>query len=272
MKQSGDTGAVTGASSHWQAYLPYVDARTLKGVGFGHLALSGFRKWQAELACSIFARSFPVPRRYREAARRTAKRMGLAVSLDAYRRVLTACFLERHHVLPARRVLCIGDGYGYLSGLLLELGACSHVTLVDLKPISRIQEARLATAYPDADLTFVAAEDASRIEQSFDLAINIVSFGEMAPDVVEQYFALMRRLPVQWLYCCNRERKEMPGGEVSVFADYPWDPADDHVVDELCPWHQWFLALRPPFRRGYDGPIRHRCSKLTPRASAGGEP
>jgi SAM-dependent methyltransferase len=269
MKQRPDPEHVHGASSHWRAYLLHSDAYGLKGVGFGHMALSGWRRWQAEVACRLFARSFPVPRSYHAAARRSAARMGLTVSQDAYRQVLTARLLERHGVLPAERVLCIGDGYGFLAGLLQELNACAHATLVDLKPISRIQEQRLTRGYPGADLAFVPAEDAPRVRGRFDLAINIVSFGEMAPAVVEQYFTLMRRLPVEWLYCCNRERKEMPGGEVSVFAEYPWRPGDEHVVDELCPWHQWFHALRPPFRRPYDGPIRHRLTRLEPAVSPG---
>jgi hypothetical protein len=270
MRQPDDMSSVHGASSHWRAHLPHIDPHGLKGVGFGHMALSGWGRWKAELACVLFARAFPVPVTYHTAARRTAARMGLAVSQDAYRQVLTVRLLEHHRLLPAKRVLCIGDGYGFVAGLLQESKACAHATLVDLEPISRIQEQRLTRAYPGADLTFVAAQDAGRIEGPFDLAINIESFGEMASEVGEQYFSLMRALPVQWLYCCNRERKEMREGEVSVFAEHPWRrPEDEHVVDELYPWHQWFHALRPPFRRAYDGPIRHRLTRLAPTASPG---
>jgi SAM-dependent methyltransferase len=266
-----DPVVTPGASSHWRAYLRELDPERLTGAGFGHLALTGWRKWQAELACASFAVSFPAGRRYRSAASRTARRMALAMSQDAYRQVLTVQLLERYGVLPADRVLCIGDGYGFLSGLLLELDACRHITLVDLEPISRIQEQRLRAAYPRSDLDFVHAQDAHSIAGAFDVAINIVSFGEMAPAVVRDYFMIMRSLPVGWLYCCNREHKEMPGGEVSIFAEYPWAEGDEHVLDELCPWHQWFRALRPPFRRFYDGPIRHRLTRLLPAGSGNEE-
>jgi hypothetical protein len=96
---------------------------------------------------------------------------------------------------------------------------------------------------------------------------------EMSAGVVAHYFDRLRAAPAQWFYCCNRDRKVMPGGEVSAFLSYPWVPADEHVVDGLCPWHQWYVApVRRPgvfplsLRARYDGPHLHRLTRLAPRA------
>lgn len=62
--------------------------------------------------------------------------------------------------------------------------------------------------------------------------------------------------------CCNRLGKFYPDEIVTKFLEYPWSPDDQVLVDELCPWHQYYYTFLPPFFRPYDGPIQHRLVKL----------
>ena len=94
-----------------------------------------------------------------------------------------------------------------------------------------------------------------------DVALNIASMQEMDPSDISAYFDDLRAIASHRqlaLYCCNREQKRLPDGEVTRFAEYPWCSNDKIVVDELCPWHQQYYVCRPPAYRLYDGPIRHR--------------
>ena len=107
-----------------------------------------------------------------------------------------------------------------------------------------------------------------------DIAVNVASMQEMDSSTVASYFAFLRdRLrPANIFYCCNREWKRLPDGQVSALADYPWVAEDRVLVDEPCPWHQYFLSVRQsptghaprllgipiPGVSHYDGTHRHR--------------
>lgn len=100
------------------------------------------------------------------------------------------------------------------------------------------------------------------------LAVNMVSMQEIDPPVIARYFEAMRHSarPGPAFYCCSREEKTLPNGTVTRFQDYPWQPEDRILVDELCAWNQDYHSTRPPFYRPYDGPIRHRLLRLAPPA------
>lgn len=101
--------------------------------------------------------------------------------------------------------------------------------------------------------------------------------GRMPPDSVRNYFTFIRsHLSAEGLfYCCNREEKVLPGSEVLRFDDYPWNKADSHLLDEEPPFYRWFFSPRPtarslkiadisvPFGRLFDGPMRHRLTRLS---------
>jgi len=105
---------------------------------------------------------------------------------------------------------------------------------------------------------------------------NIASMQEMAPKTVRDYFDFLRRNvdTENLFYCCNRVRKEMPGGEVSDFASYSWSETDTDLIDGVCPWHRYYLAphnsargprvlgLRIPFVNYFDGDHVHRLTRL----------
>ncbi len=93
---------------------------------------------------------------------------------------------------------------------------------------------------------------------------------------MQGYFDFLRAHLVKdnLFYCCNREEKIMPGGEVSKILDYPWNMQDRHLVDEPCPWVKFYVSWhttknglkvfnkRVPLVNYFDGAVRHRLSVL----------
>jgi hypothetical protein len=110
-----------------------------------------------------------------------------------------------------------------------------------------------------------------------DLALNVASMQEMDPSIIADYFALIRERKTRFFYNCNRLEKHLVGGEVTRYMEYPWKTEDQYLVDELCPWHQWFFEMSShceatharfkginiPFIYQYDGPHWHRLVQLS---------
>ena len=191
-------------------------------------------------------------------------------------------------------MIIIGDGYGFLSALIKEIFPNSLICLVDLGKILLFQAYYCEKAYPhslhrlvsessgtisqpDLGFLYCPAEFLEKLDKySFDVAINIASMQEMNQSSINTYFDFLRRYmpPDNLFYCCNRKEKEMPGGEISKFFSYPWCNEDIHLVDEFCPWHNYFLSfsrakngpelfkIRIPFINYFDGPHMHRLTVL----------
>jgi hypothetical protein len=76
--------------------------------------------------------------------------------------------------------------------------------------------------------------------------------------------------------CVNRMRKQLPEGEVSAFAEYPWQGDDEVFIDGQCPFYSHFLApytlpngprlfgVRIPYVNYFDGIHLHRLARLAP--------
>ena len=71
------------------------------------------------------------------------------------------------------------------------------------------------------------------------LVINISSMQEMNPPIIAQYFNFIRNPPNQnsYFYFSNRLEKILFYGTIVNYFKYPWDPKDQFIVDDLCPWH-----------------------------------
>ena len=94
-------------------------------------------------------------------------------------------------------------------------------------------------------------------------------------EVVNNYFSMLRERKTKLFYCCNRLEKTFFDGRVTRFNEYAWKKEDKHLVDEKCPWHQFFFArstnpnlklfnLIPiPLLHRYDGVHWHRLSLLS---------
>jgi hypothetical protein len=193
--------------------------------------------------------------------------MGLAFTQDSVRQLCTLALL-RPLLSDRARVLIIGDGFGVLAALLASQYPTATLHLVDISPAFDEQRSRLSQAFARNEdgtrFTFTHAGDLSAQrfgDRRYDVAVNVASMQEMNPSEVARYFDFMRGR-VTHFYCCNRERKTFPDGTVSAFDEYPWSDRDEVLLDEPCPWHQWYVSYLPPFVHRYDGPTRHRLVRL----------
>jgi hypothetical protein len=228
-----------------------------------------------------------------------ADRQGRAYDLDVLRQVLTLSFtkqMSRDSFSPQATLCVIGDGFASLTALLLASGSAGRVVLVNLTKTLLVDlwylrlwmgayefegAVNLVTDAEGLHQVLAAGEDSNGWRSvvaiqaehhallrhcPIGMAFNVVSMQEMDPPVIAGYFDDLRAIAGKrptLFYCCNREEKMLPDGTVTRFANYPWWPGDQILIDELCPWHQHYYAARPPFYRPYDGPIRHRLVRLS---------
>lgn len=233
--------------------------------------------------------------RYRAVAAKVCSEMGLDATFTVFRQVCCVDLIERHlsDELRSKRmhVLMIGDGIGVLSGLFKAVFPRSTVVMVDIGKTLLYQAYYAQKAHPKAihklandvtdldgvDFVYCPTEDLDVLEKlKFDLAVNSLSMQEMNIATIERYFAFLRRRLDRnnFFYCCNRERKVMPGGEVSEFFNYPWQDGDRFLIDGDCPWQRFYFArhrskngpslfgFRIPLVNFYDGRIVHRLAVL----------
>jgi putative sugar O-methyltransferase len=224
--------------------------------------------------------------------------------LDVLRQVLTLSFLHSHspRKFNLNTTCCVlGDGFASMSSLLLASKLAGRIVLVNLNKTLLVDlwylklwmgserfESCVDLVVDEAGLSQALEKPIVRSDGSYqviavqaschqllqqcpiDVFVNIASMQEMDPPVVKAYFDDMRAVAVNrdlLFYCCNRQEKQMPDGTVSRFADYPWRPDDQVLVDGPCPWHQFYYSIRPPFYRPYDGPHMHRLVTLSPLES-----
>jgi hypothetical protein len=223
-------------------------------------------------------------------------------SYDVFRQCCVASILEPHIVKWKNpNILFIGDGYGILAGLLKSRFTKSQAFLVDIFPALLFQAIILGMCMPESkhsfnspnkikdkecdhqsakpDFIYCFGGDLSVLkEQTFDLVINVASMQEMNRDTVAGYFSFIRsHLGKEGLfYCCNREEKVLPDGEILRFVDYPWHKMDKHLLDSEPKFYRHFFSHRPtlrqlkvgsfavPFGRMFDGPMHHRLTRLSP--------
>jgi putative sugar O-methyltransferase len=274
----------------------------LGGFGGREKPYSELRLWLIKILQKRFRRFGDAFAKFKEIdayAQVLTTRQGRAYDLDVLRQALTLAFL--HDISPQKfnensTVCVIGDGFATMASLLLLSNSASRVILVNLNKILLVDlwylklylgeklfnssvdlvvdEAGLAQALAKSpipgsgllQIIAIKAEDHQLIQKCpIDAVVNIASMQEMDPPVVNEYFNDMRAIAVNrevLFYCCNREEKRLPDGTMSIFKEYPWLPGDKILVDELCPWHEFYYSTRPPFFRRYDGPNMHRLVKL----------
>jgi hypothetical protein len=140
----------------------------------------------------------------------------------------------------------------------------SSVTLVTCK--DDVESATTQESQGSLRIFAVQAENYNILDViPYDLVLNIVSMGEMDPEVVMGYFSVIRSMANKkklYFYCCNRIEKLLPDGTITRFLDYPWSDKDQVEIDERCPWHQEYYSARFPFYHKYDGPVQHRLALM----------
>lgn len=276
-------------SSHWQHYTQdrqVGDDGAVRGIsGFGGSSrYSGLSQLAHDLLQRyVLGATSPV---FRSASyyrgRQIARQQRRAFDMDMLRHACTLELLAKRW-LASDEVCVIGDGQTNFLSAALSSGLFSTVISVNLVDVllSDLQLIEALASVSDADVKIARTQaelDAARFDgakiilvpanraamlhdQNIDAFVNIASFQEMTPEIVHRYFSIIASNKAQ-LYRCNRELKVLPGGERLEFSTWPWQGVAIEL-DELCPWHQKYYAPTPPFRRSYDGPIRHRLARFS---------
>ncbi len=296
------------SSSHWKLYhqsakVEFIDGKIAKltGLGFGDLQIKSFSyrilSWLTTLSYMAQLSNKDELIELIGVSHRVLKRMGLYFTYDCFRQ-LCAWHLISQKLKNKRnlKIINIGDGYGFLSAFIKEMMPDAKICLVDLGKTLLFQAHYCFSAHsnyshalvsdlsqPDiqnitADFIYCPAELLLNLENfSFDVAINISSMQEMTPEVIGGYFDFLRQhlSKDNLFYCCNREEKRLPAGEITRFLLYPWHKNDVHLVDEDCPWYRYFFSwrkaangprlwnIRIPLVNFFDGLIRHRLTILS---------
>jgi len=220
------------------------------------------------------------------AARQIIKRQGRAYDKDVLRHALTLGLLCDHLPLSHSNdpIAVIGDGFANMTALIMETLPHSRVILVNLTKTLLVDLAFLYRAFPNIGYAYVDTESAMKealartdirvlaVRADFfqvlrnaplQLGINILSMMEMTPAVTEGYFGVLRACvrAETAFYCCNRTEKTLSDGTITRFMDYPWNSADQILVDEYSPWDQIGYHGRLPFYYRAN-PIWHRLVYL----------
>jgi SAM-dependent methyltransferase len=181
------------------------------------------------------------------------------------------------HLVGGRAWSCleIGAGSGYLAALIRHLRP-GRLVIVDLPEILPFSFLTLNRIFPDAPfrlphetgnfdadpadrcMYFLTADQAASIPSgSVDLAVNTASFGEMLPEQIAAYFALLRRCARAdgLFFTSNRVEKWMkrPAADADPiairFEDYPWLPGDRDVFYGLSDFHARVQPENPVYSR-----------------------
>jgi len=225
-------------------------------------------------------------------AKRLADDLTFDLTFDVWKQSVALSLLADHWAannLSPRIFAVIGDGYGFLGALIRRHFPDSRIYSIDLPKIlvfqARTHELADAGASMSimseksapAAITFVQPKDLETIPDQIDCAFNIASMQEMNDHSISSYFKFLRAhsTPSSRFYCVNRQHKELPGGEIRRFIDYPWQNDDEVFIDGICPYYTHIaghtesngpriFGVRVPFINHFDGPIMHRLVHLAP--------
>ena len=292
-------------SSHWQLHAREItferqgDELVLRGSWLGTVNSRGgpFSRTGRALERLSYRRvtdrltSYPT---IWKTASNLAHDLSFPLSFDVWRQSVALAVLVDHwaaYNLSPKTFAVIGDGHGFLGALIRRRFPQSKVYSIDLAPLLILQAHTHESTNPDAtisvvspqkleptDVSLVLPQDVEAIPDEIDCGINIASMQEMSDFSIASYFSFLRSHSSERsrFYCINRLRKELPGGEVTEFTNYPWRNEDEIFIDGPCPYYAhffsratlpkgpWVLGVRVPFVNHFDGIVMHRLARLTP--------
>jgi len=220
-----------------------------------------------------------------------ARDLKIDIDYNVWKQTVALAVLVDHwnaHDLTPETFALIGDGAGFLGALIHRCVPKSVIYCIDLPKMLVFQaQTHGAAGHSDAmslmhrhgdgptPITYVLPKDIGVIPGTIDCAINIASMQEMTPVSIQAYFDFIRERSTadSRFYCVNRQEKELPGGEIVRFVDYPWRESDRTFIDGPCPYYAYYfgrtqptgptvLGQRVPLVNRFDGAIWHRLTQL----------
>lgn len=255
-------------SDHWERYARLNKVRVedgyavvSAGAGFDSEYELNFRSATAREKAGALLRRFlgrSDLRRYRVAYERVWS-LPAPMSHSPHQ-ILAANYMHYLAPHPAATYLEIGAGTGYLAAMVRRVWR-ARVTIIDLREILPLGFLYMHRCFPDAtfalpgedmlgaEMTFLTSGDGLAAD-SFDLAVNTASFGEMPKAVIADYFRLLRRVlkPGALFFTVNREEKWMDGVPIR-FNEYPWLPEDADLLFARSPLHEITQPQNPTLMR-----------------------
>lgn len=295
-------------SSHWKLNYEKFNVQldgegnvqSLEGTGFGYVKI---RDPLAKLLSYICYISYLVKLssrfdilRLMVPSFRVCRAMQVFLSFDCFKQICSLALIIKNMSIGMKKkrlvFLIVGDGYGFLSSLIKFVFPNSTIVLVDIGKTLLFQAFYCQTVHPESvhkgvnedfdiktvDFLYCPCEYLEKLDMfKYDILINIVSMQEMNYLTIKRYFCFFRKYcnTESLFYCCNRELKILPAGEVSEFKKYPWEDRDEHLIDEYCPWCKYALfyqqrqnvprifSVKGPFIHYFDEPIMHRLTVLS---------
>lgn len=261
-------------SSYWKEYLPdnseYMNEFAF--LGFGSYTKKNIKNYLFNILIRIiFGKDIFKTKTYK-AYKFEYDKIDRYIDIDVIRHIFTFEMLKKY--INPKSICIIGDGklngvlgahltfpnakiYSVnLSEVLINDNLILEKTDIDLKKSITLVEDLNKKNYDNNKLYIVPSINKKFLnDKKIELFINIVSFQEMTPKEVNEYFEIIKNNRSK-LYCCNREHKKLPGGEELYFEKYPFLNSKKIFWGD-CPWHQKTCSLRPPFIHKYDGNIKH---------------
>tara|TARA_B100001057_G_scaffold60283_2_gene53481 strand:+ start:2166 stop:3194 length:1029 start_codon:yes stop_codon:yes gene_type:complete len=196
------------------------------------------------------------------------------LNLDSLRHVFTHKFLEPIY-LKSNKLCVIGDGRLNFSSIILKkynnISKLYHINLpevlfFELKLLQKLNllkndgvkyitsKEQLYEAENNPEIKYLLFSPNSSnllIDNNIDLFVNIASFQEINKNIINKYLNIIKSNNA-FFYHCNRKFKKLIGGEmfrVDLFDKY----INAKVFSGICPWHNLYYSLKPPFLLKYDG-------------------
>jgi len=297
-----------GYSSHWKSWssktlvkIENGDIKELYGRGFGNF--KNPPGWSNKLMGNLnyltyFPTILPIfPAFIRALNHLRSFELGL-LTFDSLRHAATVAFIEKwlkKASIKPTNICMIGDGHGVLGMLIKKFYPDAKLTFIDIGNTLVFCSVMTQKGFPNSkfqlvenndnfvngsttDFRFVPAEYVRTLKckTRYDLFVNISSMQEMTPEWISWYFDFIRKTHSNKsaFYCSNRKYKKLPGGEESIFDDYPWLPNDRIMVDGEPEHQRWFFTrekgycsvkfgkINIPLLKKFDGEIKHRLILL----------
>ncbi len=296
-------------SSHWQYFNKDIEYKNnkLKGYrGFGDsssrlLGIQNFLHYLFQYPFRKVGVNYKNFRKYEKYARKISIKQKRCYDINCLRQTLTLSYLNKNKLeikdfLKNEPICCIiGDGFGFMTSLLIELKLTRKIYLINLSKVllidliylkktlgenifnSRVhlvkntndlnEVEKINLGSNDIKIIAIEAKNYDLIQYcNFNFVMNIHSMHEMNHNIIEKYFNFIRRSKADQIlfYCCNRVNKKLFDGTELKFDEYNWKHNDNVIFDEICPlWNQKTYMSKPPFYINYDGKNKHRLVFLS---------